>query len=229
MSGPKSNIIHDGEGTAYRTDPSPSHIKTFWFDLGNVILYFDLKHSFQKLRPFTPLTLRAMSVYFRNHPTLARDCDTGKIQSQGLYKLLKRDFMIQGLRFGHFKRIWQEIFAPNRPVISLLRKLKDSGYRMILISNTNKLHYDYIQGAYPVIRLFDHHVLSYRIRARKPSKEIFSRALGLSEAAPQEILYIDDHRELIREARRLIGVHGHTFRGIRELKTHLRKLKIRLE
>jgi biotin operon repressor BirA-like protein len=62
--------------------------------------------------------------------------------------------------------------------------VRSRGYRLILISNTNRLHYEYIRRTYPILRAFDHVVLSYKLKTRKPEPAIYRAALRLSGVPP---------------------------------------------
>ncbi len=48
------------------------------------------------------------------------------------------------------------------------------GYPLFLLSNTNALHFEYIQENYPVLKHFSHFILSYKVGSRKPEKGIYA-------------------------------------------------------
>ncbi len=202
-------------------------IKTLWFDLGNVILDFDFTPAYKKLARHTPLDAAAIRKYFQTHPYLEAHLDEGKVNARTLYAQVCRDLRVKGLSFSRFSEMWSDIFSLNKSVAALVRDLRKSGYRLILISNTNRLHYDYIVKRYPVVRHFHHAVLSYRVRTRKPKPEIYRHALRLSGGAkPAEIFYTDDRRDLTDAAGANHGVHAHTFRSARALVAALKRLGV---
>ena len=206
---------------------SPS-VKTIWFDLGNVILNFDFSHAYSRISKYTDWDKARIREYFVSHPALEADLDEGRAPAVVLYRRLVRDLRLKGLRFSAFKNIWNRIFWPNRPVIALIRRLKKNGYRLILVSNTNRLHYDHIRLSYPVLKLFAKHVLSFRVKARKPGRRIYETALRFSRGKGREIFYTDDRAEMTTAARANHDVNAHTYRNVRELVDDMRLLGIRV-
>ena len=196
--------------------PTKTQLKTFWFDLGNVILPFDFAPAYERLalHGADPDAIRG---FFGERPWLEAACDTGKVPAPALYRMLRKHFSLRTLKYPEFKKIWNDIFEENREVSRLIRALKRQGFRLVLISNTNKLHFDHILRRYPVLREFHHHVLSYRLKTRKPGKKIYDRALRLSRAKKHQIFYTDDRKDFTGAAAGH-GVHVHTF-------THAARLK----
>ncbi len=202
-------------------------IKTLWFDLGNVVLFFDFGPAYRKLRRHTGLRAETIRRYFHARPRLEASLDEGRVNARSLYRRLRKDLGLLDLSFGRFKEVWNDIFWENRAVIRLLGRLKRRGYRLILISNTNRLHYDHIRRRYPVLKLFHRQVLSFRVGARKPERRIYRLALKHSRARPDEIFYTDDREELTTVAFSNHGVHTHTFRSAPSLIRALRKLGVK--
>ncbi len=195
-------------------------LKTFWFDLGNVILPFDFTPAFKRLSRHgaDPKEIRQ---FFKDRAWLESACDKGSVNALALYRMLRKHFGFSGLTYAEFQKIWNGIFKENREVSGLIRRLRKDGFRLILVSNTNKLHFDHIRKTYPVMGEYHHHVLSYKEKTRKPERGIYQRALRLSRADKHEIFYTDDREDFTSAARRH-GVHVHTFTRAAGLKTALR-------
>lgn len=205
-----------------------STIKTIWFDLGNVILNFDFRPAYRRLTRYTELRMSEIEAYFRNDPALEHDLDEGRVPGRALYRRLVRDLGIKGLPFAGFKRIWNRIFEPNPGMVRLLGRLKKNGYRLILISNTNRLHYEHVKRRYPFLKkYFHHHVLSYRVKARKPKPAIYEHALSISRAGCCEIFYTDDRSEMTAAAAADHCVNCHTFRTVDGLIRDLKRRGVR--
>lgn len=144
-----------------------------------------------------------------------------------LYHQLKKDLNFDSINYRRFKLVWNDIFVENKRISALVRALKRNGYRLILISNTNRLHYEHVSHKYPVIRCFHKTHISYQHKMRKPEHKFYRSAYRLSKAKPHEILYIDDKREFTDLARVRCGVHTHTFKGAAGLEQKLRQLGVR--
>jgi len=206
-----------------------SEIKTIWFDLGNVILNFDFKPAFQRIARFTHFSPHQIKRYFDNNTSLGVDCDEGRMPASALFKLLKRDLSLNGISYKKFKAIWNEIFDINPAMVKLVKGLKRNGYRLILISNTNRLHFDYIKVKYPIVNIMDKHILSFRVRTSKPKRRIYQLALKHSKAKSHEILYTDDRKDLTTAAFLNHGIQCHTFRHASGLKQALTKLGVEVQ
>ena len=93
--------------------------------------------------------------------------------------------------------------------IDLIQELSKN-YNVYLLSNTNEIHYNYIEDYYQRIfkqgsfeSLFNKVYLSHQIRLRKPTLEIFEFVLVNSSLNPGKTLFIDDSLEHINSALKL--------------------------
>ena len=81
-----------------------------------------------------------------------------------------------------------------------LQELKASGdYKLLLLSNTNELHIDYIKvnvSFYEDFKVcFDKFYLSHEINFRKPDESIFNFVLNDNNLKAGECVFIDDTKE----------------------------------
>lgn len=93
---------------------------------------------------------------------------------------------------------WNSFLAGvPRYKLEQLRLLKKS-YRMLLLSNTNELHWDWSErhdfgsGGHTTADYFDDIFLSFRLHMAKPAPEIFAEVIRQSGIRPEETLFIDD-------------------------------------
>ena len=184
-------------------------IKAILFDLGKVILDFDFNPAFRKLSKATGLTSQEIRGHF-SRSGLEVLYDGGKISSRRFYHEVKKTLK-HPLSYGAFKKVWNNIFTPKVRMMALVRELSRR-YRLVLISNTNAMHYGHVRRKYPVFRLFDRHILSFREKVRKPDERIYRRAIAACQAGPDEIFYIDDREDLTTAADAL-GLRTFTFKN----------------
>lgn len=95
--------------------------------------------------------------------------------------------------------------------LEFLEKLvADKKYKLILLSNTNELHIDWIKenvNFYEEFKaLFDAFYLSHEIQLRKPNANIYEFVLKQNNIKAEESLFIDDTEENISSASKL-GIH----------------------
>ena len=150
-------------------------IKTIIFDLGNVVLSFDHILICEGIARYSRYSSNDVYQLGFNSETFEL-YDRGKIKSEDLFQWILRRFDIN-ISYDMFKSVWSDIFSLNDSVETVLSALKNNGYYLVLVSNTNELHFDFIRENFKVIELFDDLVLSYRIGYSKPHKEIFREAL----------------------------------------------------
>ena len=108
------------------------------------------------------------------------------------------------------QRVWN-LMLGDIPAEKLrrLEALRDAGYRVVMLSNTNSGHWPRIEelfveacGKLPA-ECFDALYLSYQMHCRKPDSEIFLSLLENEGAEPADCLFFDDSAENCAAARAL--------------------------
>ena len=100
-------------------------------------------------------------------------------------------------------------FAPCK--FRRLRELRERGYRVLMLSNTNELHWPEIERKFkesigePIDAFFDSLYLSFRMNLRKPEREIFLELLSSECADAADCIFFDDSAANC-EAARLVGI-----------------------
>ena len=93
--------------------------------------------------------------------------------------------------------------------LEMLMWLRQQGYRVCLLSNTNPYMMQWAQSSdfdgegHPISDYFDAMYLSYKLKVMKPSEEIFLRMLKGEHARAEETLFIDDGQANVEAASRL--------------------------
>lgn len=195
--------------------------KTVFFDLGNVLLFFDLKKMERQITQMCDVDEKIVSSIIQKYfePYEKGHIDTKSLHTQFCLLTGKE------LDYPSLRQAMSDIFQPNLEVISLLSSLKENGVRLFILSNTCEAHFDFAYQHYPFLRLFDGYVLSFKIGARKPEKKIFEEALNLAECRNQECFYTDDIPEFISAAKSL-NIDAEQYTTTQQLKEHLRQRKL---
>jgi len=126
------------------------------------------------------------------------------------------------LRVTHeeFRELWSSIFLQSTLVPeSLLAGLRRN-HRMLVLSNTNELHFSVVQANYPVVRHFDAFVLSHEVGAAKPSARIYEAALAKAGCSPGECFFTDDLLPFVEGAQRA-GIDAVQFKTLAQLEADL--------
>jgi len=199
-------------------------IKVVVFDLGNVILPFDLYPVINTLSTRsslkdTMLSKEVFKTYFWTGKGSYLAYETGTISTEEFFNNLKREFALE-IGFEEFRDVWISIFREDKEVSGIVRELKAKGVRLFVLSNTNEMHYDYIDCAFPVVRLFDEHILSHQVKTRKPERAIYDEIFKRTDALPGEVLFIDDMEKNVAAAAEM-GIRTHHFKGAADLRKFL--------
>ena len=192
--------------------------KTVIFDLGKVLVHFDFKRGYRALEGLCPHPAAAI-------PKLL--AGTGLVERFECGLVEPRDFVGQMSRvldlrvdYDRFCEIWSSIFTDTLVPESLLEGLK-SRYRLVLLSNTNAIHFEMIRERYSLLRHFDALVLSYEVKAMKPQPAIYRAAIERAGCRAEECFYTDDIAEYVAGAR-AIGIDAVQFQGAERLADEMR-------
>lgn len=195
-------------------------IKALLFDLGNVLVGFDFARGYRAIEGICGLSAAEVQRLI-NRSGLVVPFERGEISSEEFVARLS-DLLGLAVSYEYFCNLWSTIFLPD-PVLpeELLIALRGR-YRMVLVSNTNDIHYRMIQDTYPIVRHFDARVLSFRVGAAKPSPLIYEEAVRQAQCRPEECFFTDDMPEFVEAARRF-GIDAVQFQGQERLQEELRR------
>lgn len=197
-------------------------IKTIISDLGNVVLNFNHMIACNNLARFT--SFKPSEIYdYVCKSELDYLFDTGKITSEKFFEETLKHLKLK-LDFENFKEIFADIFTVNTTMADILSRLKGK-YKLILLSNTNKIHFDYVKSKFDVLNIFDKFVLSYKLGVRKPDPEIYKYTIKESNSEASECVYIDDIEEFVNSALNL-GIIGIHYKSDNYLKNRLNQLNL---
>ena len=194
-------------------------IKTIIFDLGGVIVPFDIKLGYARLAPLCGCATEEIPRKLRSTDLVTR-FETGQLSSEQFVEELS-GMLSMRITYDQFCGIWNCIFLPGTLVPESLLRGLSGRYRMLLLSNTNALHFSMVEAHYPLIRHFHHKVLSYEVGAVKPSPRIYEEAIAHAGCDPEECFFTDDVLPYVEGARRA-GIDAVQFQSVPQLERELR-------
>lgn len=112
-------------------------------------------------------------------------------------------------------------FTLKPDVYALYRELRASG-PIVLCSNTNAAHWDFVEARFGLEKLAVASILSHVCKVQKPSAEIYLLAAAAHGCAPAECLFVDDSRAYV-EAADALGFRTHLFAGVDGLRRALQE------
>ena len=177
-------------------------IRSFIFDIGNVLIPFDFNRAIRRIQPHCRTLLDAPVAAIR---PIVDNYESGQI---GRAEFLKQ--VIALLEYtgseADFVAAWEDIFEENCAMTRLVAGLHGR-YPLYLLSNTSDIHAHYFEAQYPVFQYFSGAVYSHLVGCMKPGRPIFEIAARQFGVEPGETVYIDDLAANVATAREL-GFHA---------------------
>jgi putative hydrolase of the HAD superfamily len=198
-------------------------IKTIIFDFGDVFINLDKEGAMKnaldlfELQTFSDEMIAFNTLY-----------EQGLISTQEFLEFYLENF--PNLSRDEILDAWQFIlkdFPKNR--LEFIQQLaSEKKYKLILLSNTNELHIDWIKENVTFYEdfknSFDTFYLSHEINLRKPNVDMYQFVLETNKLKAEETLFIDDTEENIVAASKL-GIHTWHIDPLNDDIVHLFKLK----
>jgi glucose-1-phosphatase len=189
-------------------------IKNIVFDLGNVIIDLDIDRTFQQLDFYLGEGYDAkLRDAYSTQTDLFFDYEMGKISEEFFFTSL-RAASDHPLSIRQLKEAWNAMLLKIPPQrFELLTRLK-SKYNVLLLSNTNKTHLEWVHSYLKVVynisdfeeQFFHKAYYSHLIGLRKPNADCYQFVLDDAQIRAEETLFIDDNSDNIEGAKGL-GIH----------------------
>jgi len=193
------------------------------FDLGNVIVR--VSHaamagalSAHSADPRFRDPERVLALAFDDREGLTVEFDKGRLTADGFYRSVA-DRLSLSLSFEEFAACWNTGFQEIPAVAALIRRLHGRR-RLMLLSNTNELHYRHLASKLPVLSLMERTFLSFELGMRKPERALYERVISAAGVSPDRMVYIDDIAAYTRAAAEL-GIQAITFESAAQLERAL--------
>jgi glucose-1-phosphatase len=195
-------------------------LKTIIFDLGKVIVPFDFERGYQAMAELTSLSAAEVRARVAATQTVG-PYETGLIETTEFVRTIS-DALGHRFEIDHFQQIWSHIFLPETLLPESLFAALKQRYRLVLLSNTNDLHFRFIRERYELLRHLDEFVLSYEVKAMKPDARIYAAAIAAGRCEPHECFFTDDIADYVAGAR-AAGIKAVQFQGYEPLLQSLRE------
>jgi len=200
-------------------------IKTILCDLGNVIVFFDNHKIAEGLSKFSDKDEKYIYNFFIN-AVHRKGFDKGKITETQFFMGFKNNLNLK-LNLNQFKKIWCSCFTGlNKDMVKLLYKLNEH-YKLILLSNTDAIHFTHCKKKYKVLDIFYDFILSYEAGYKKPEPLIYLHAIKKAKTFPNKILYIDDINVYVQAAK-FFGIKSTQYTTFEKLETDLKRMNVKI-
>lgn len=177
-------------------------IDTLIFDFGDVFINLDKQEAHNNALQLLRTKNIPDSVIEIN-----KQYETGLIDDVAFLNFYKMEF--PWLDNIQIIESWNSIIK-DFPIYRLdfLKQIKaQNKFKLILLSNTNNIHIEYVKQTVPFYETFknsfDWFFLSQEIKLRKPNTDIYQFVLETSQTNPENALFVDDTFENIEAAKAL--------------------------
>jgi HAD superfamily hydrolase (TIGR01549 family) len=195
-------------------------IKTILFDLGNVLIHSSHERMYRQMaevcRCEPELILEVLSPL-----GLQAEFETGRLTEEEFHQRIERHFNRE-IPFESLRRAGSDIFWPNTDIVPLVARLKQDGYRLVVLSNTCVSHINFVRDRFEVLDHIDDFVLSHEVGAVKPNPAIFAAALQAAGCQPHECFFTDDLEPNV-EAGSQFGFVSHVYTDVPTLVQTLKR------
>jgi len=169
-------------------------IDTLIFDFGDVFINLDKQGAMQNA-----LNLFEIDTFEEDMINTNILYEIGKISTEEFI-----DFYVSKFSYLNENQVieaWNYILKdfPKYRLEFLQKLAKEQRYKLILLSNTNDMHIDFIKDNVSFYEdfknCFDQFYLSQEIHLRKPNKDIFDFVLENNNLKPEQCFFVDDTKD----------------------------------
>ncbi|MBF5043002.1 HAD family phosphatase [Aggregicoccus sp. 17bor-14] len=175
-------------------------------DLGNVLAFHDNGLLFRRLGARAGLAPDEAERRLMGAGWTA--ANRGELDGEGIREDVCRALGVS-LPADEFFSLWNCHFTLHRAVLPRVERLVRQ-VRVVLLSNTNVLHVQYLKPLLPVLERFHALVLSCEVGSVKPEPAIYREALARAGCEAHEAAFFDDIPEYVAAADAL-GIRGRLF------------------
>lgn len=160
----------------------------FLFDIGNVIVGVDFIPALKRLIPADAQNVDERLNQLLEHKD---EFEAGRVSPEEYFPWAANTLGFKGSH-EQFLEAWVDIFSDNTPMWKSIQSLHEAGHRLILFSNINNPHKEFLLKHYPVFDFFTGGIFSYQTGHIKPEAEIYQIAIKQYGLDPASTGYIDD-------------------------------------
>ncbi len=118
-------------------------------------------------------------------------------------------------------------FKLNEETMSIIKSLKNQGFKLGILSGHTKEWIKYLNDTYDFEKYFDVIIYSYQKGYSKPSKKIYEDIINEINIEPKQCIYTDDKEEFLTPAKE-IGMYTILFQTPEQFKKELASFSINI-
>ncbi len=173
-------------------------IKNVIFDIGNVLLQFDREYLIRCFCSGSDFDIMWKAIFTDWEK---QDDDSIPVDQfkKMVWNTLPEHLKQTGL---DILNTWEEYMYETDGIYDLVKKLKDKGYKLYVLSNMTT-HFIERDEKFRILKLFDGIVYSAPLKIMKPNPDFYTHLLDKYNLKAEESIFIDDKKENLATAARL--------------------------
>ena len=188
-----------------------SKIKNVIFDLGGVLINLDFDSCLNAFRTAGFTNIEEQVRQMQGNGVFSR-FELGEISPEEFRDAIRKE-ADESLTDRKIDDMWNLMLLNiPREKLDLLLELREH-YMVYLLSNTNRIHWDYAceqMFCYRADDFFEDTFLSFKMHLAKPDKAIYEKVMKEANILPEETFFIDDSETNCRAAAAL-GIQTHHY------------------
>jgi putative hydrolase of the HAD superfamily len=188
-------------------------IRNIIFDMGNVLLAYSPQTYINTIIEDEGAALAVLNELFCGREW--QELDAGSISEDFAVECVVRRIPEYAQYVHIAMKDWHTSLKPIEGMSEIIKKLKDKGYKIYLLSNIS-VRFEKFRNEIEMFKDFDGFVTSAQEKMVKPHKEIYCCLCDRFKLLPEECIFIDDLQVNIDGAK-IAGLNTHLFLGAEEL------------
>ena len=191
-------------------------------DLGNVLAFHDNALLCRRLAEHVGTVPDALVEAFSSiEGGLAELINRGALDPEGIRREVSRT-LNGDISMSDFERLFSSHFTVHEAVLPRVERLC-AQVPVVLLSNTNALHWAFLRPRLPVLERFRAHCLSHERGLVKPEPAFYLAACEMAGVAPERCAFFADIPKYV-EAADSLGIRGRLFTTAESFDAQLRAL-----
>ena len=200
---------------------------TLLFDLGNVLFPFDWDVA---VKGFSEMLKRSKAETWKtfkeaDYSILFYEFGTGRMSTERFVNKLN-ELLGSNLSLEVIASKWCSIFREDKKMMGLLRKVSRR-YRTFILSDTDALHWNYLDEIHGLEDTITGAILSFRYGNMKSDPGAFEKIIRAYRFDPATTCFVDDLEKNIHAAEKA-GIHGILHRSYAETVEALKKFGVEI-
>ncbi len=200
-------------------------INTIILDIGNVLAHFrwkeyleDCGYSQEKRERIANATV--LGGFWNEWDRGVRDEEEFIAESIAMDPEMKQEILT-------FYDSFDKIVREYEYSADFVRRLKENGYKVYLLSNFSKKHFELSKPHFKFLNYVDGGIISYQVKIIKPEPEIYQTLIEQYQIVPEEAVFLDDLLANL-EAAKPFGFHTIRVQNQEQTLKDLRELGVRI-